>query len=335
MVSDYFHSFGGIYVNSESLPLSARLVAQTIVQSNLKMLLSAHFPRKSPPLSHFYSLREQNMFIRAHLPIPARLSSLTALFSLLGVICLVLIVATPTVAQTPSLSVSDVTVNEGDPGFFNQGRVFVTLSAPSTQTVRVTVSTQADTATDNVDYVGGSIVLTIPPGGTSAFVDIATKGDNLVEGTEDFFLNLSNPENATIARGQGVFTIIDDDALFLLTEPNVQRGAALDSVTFVRDPLPITETINFSSDQRTRIIVFGVGLKLAAGENASAVTATAEDSVGTVRPLTVEFVAKVPTTDWLWQVILKLNDQITPPGDIKVRITVHGVTSNFVLVGLK
>ena len=275
------------------------------------------------------------MFIRAHLPIPARLSSLIPLCGLLGVICLVLIVATPTGAQTPSLSISDVTVNEGDPGFFNQGRVFVTLSAPSTQTVQVTVSTQPHTATDPADYQGGSIVLTIQPGGTSAFVDIATKGDNLVEGTEDFFLNLSNPVNATIARGQGVFTIIDDDALFLLTEPGVQRGAALDSVTFVRDPFPITTINNFSSDQRTRITVLGIGLKLAAGENESAVTATAEDSVGTIRPLTVEYVGKVPATDWLWQVALKLNDQITPPGDIKVRITVHGITSNFVLVGLK
>jgi hypothetical protein len=276
------------------------------------------------------------MFIRAHLPIPAfRLSALTPIFGLLGVICLVLIVATPTAAQTPSLSIADVTVNEGDPPFLNQGRVFVTLSAPSQQTVQVTVSTQPHTATDDVDYVAGSIVLSIQPGATSTFVDIATRGDLAVEGTEDFFVNLSNPVNATIARGQGVFTIIDDDALFLLTEPNVQRGAALDSVTFLRDPFPITNTINFSSDQRTRITVLGIGLKLAVGENESAVTATAEDSVGTVRTLAVESVRKVPTTDWLWQVVLKLNDQITPPGDIKVRITVHGVTSNFVLVGLK
>ena len=275
------------------------------------------------------------MFIRAHLPIPApRIHKLVPFCVVLGVICLVLITAAvSTPAQTPSLSVNDVTVNEGDPGFFNQGRVVVTLSAPSLQTVQVTVSTQPHTATDPADYVGGSIVLTISPGATSAFVDIATKGDNDVEGTEDFFLNLSNPLNATIARGQGVFTIIDDDALLLLTEPGVQRAAALDSVTYVRDPFPITNAFNFSSDQTTRITVLGIGLKTAAGETVPAVTATAEDSVGTIRPLTVEYVGKVPTTDWLWQVILKLNNQLT--GDVKVRITVHGITSNFVLVGVK
>src|SRR6476620_8119971 len=130
------------------------------------------------------------MFIRTRLSIPTYLSKLAPFCGALGVICLVVITAVSTSAQTPSLSISDVTVNEGDPPFLNQGRVFVTLSAPSQQTVQVTVSTQPHTATDNVDYVAGSIVLTLQPGATSAFVDIATRGDNDVEGTEDFFLNL-------------------------------------------------------------------------------------------------------------------------------------------------
>ena len=75
---------------------------------------------------------------------------------------------------------------------------------------------------------------------------------------------------------------------------------------------------------------------MAAGENASAVTATAEEAGGTIRPLTVEFVGQVPNmNNWLSQVVLKLNNQITTAQDIKVRITVHGVTSNFVLVAVK
>ena len=39
--------------------------------------------------------------------------------------------------------------------------------------------------------------------------------------------------------------------------------------------------------------------------------------------------------NWLSQVVLKLNNQITTAQDIKVRITLHGVTSNFVLVAVK
>jgi hypothetical protein len=40
---------------------------------------------------------------------------------------------------------------------------------------------------------------------------VAVKGDKLKEKTEAFFLNLGNPLNATIADGQGVGTIKDDD----------------------------------------------------------------------------------------------------------------------------
>ena len=78
-----------------------------------------------------------------------------------------------------------------------------------------------------------------------------------------------------------------------------------------------------------------VSERLAQNENASAVTATAEDTQGAIRPLEVELVGKVPNFDWLTQVVLKLNDQITLAGDIKVKITVHSATSNTVLVGLK
>lgn len=241
-----------------------------------------------------------------------------------------------TVQGLPTLSVGDVTVNEGDLPFLNSALVPITLSAPSQNTVTVLASTQSGTAQGNdVDFASGSSLITFPPGTTSVQLTIIIAGDTAVEGTEEFFVNLSNPVNATIADGQGVVTIIDDDALVLLTQPSTQRAPGLDSVLFTHDPFAILNTLNFSSDQRTRINVFGIGLKLAAGENASAVTATAEDSVGTIRPLTVEYVGKVPQTDWLWQVVVKLNDQITLVGDVKVRITVHGVTSNFVLVGTK
>ena len=276
------------------------------------------------------------MFTRVYLPIRAPRIFKGALSSVLGIMGLVLIVATSTTAQTPSLRINDVTVDERDLGPTPSLAEFtISLSAPSQQMVSVLVSTQSDTATANVDFAGGAVTVTFQPGQTSQNIDVAVIGDSIVEGTEQFFLNLSNPVNATIADGQGVCTIIDDDALLLLTEPGVQRAAAVDSVTFVRDPFSMTNPYNFSSDQRTRITVLGIGLKLAAGETASAVTATAEDSVGTVRPLTVEYVAKVPNNDWLWQVVLKLNDQITLTGDVKVRITVHGATSNFVLVGIK
>lgn len=253
---------------------------------------------------------------------------------LFGLICLLFITAGISFAQgTPTLSINDITVPELDSNFF-QRDFTITLSAPSTQTVSFTVSTQAGSATGDVDFVTGSTVLTIPAGSTSQTIGILIAGDTAVEGAEDFFVNLSNPVNATIADGQGVGTIIDDDTLLLLNQTGSTRGVALDSVTFVAETLPIITERNFSSDQRTRLMVFAIGLKLANGESASAVTASAEDSTGTPRPLTVEFVGQVPNFPWLTQVNLKLTDQIVP-GDAKIRISLHGQTSNPVLVNLR
>ena len=271
-----------------------------------------------------------------HLRIP---SSWLNMAKLLVMICLLLITAEISQAQsTPTLSINDIAVNETD---FSSPTVFgydftIRLSAPSANVVSVQACTQDGSATGNVDFVAGCTTVTIPAGQTSNTLQIFIKGDTIVEGTEQFFVNLSNPVNATIARGQGVATIIDDDTLLLLNQTSSSRGLAVDSVFHTHEPFAINtgDLPFYSSDQRNRIVVFAIGLKLAQGENASAVTATAEDSVGTIRPLTVEFVGVVPNNNlWLTQVVLKLSDQL-PAGDQKIRISLHGQTSNAVLVAV-
>jgi len=262
-------------------------------------------------------------------------SSILNTARLVGMICLLFVTAELTLAQSdPTISVNDIAGNELDSDNF--GYEFeIKLSAPSTKPVSVKASTQSGTAIADVDFVAGSIVLNFPPGQTSQLLTIFFKGDTVVEGTEDFFLNLSNPVNATIADGQGKGSIIDDDTLLLVSQLNVQRAAALDSVFLTHESFPIVSNMStFSSDNRMRISVFAIGLKLAPSETASAVTATAEDSQGTVRPLTVEFVGRIPNATWLTQVVLKLNDQITTAGDIKVKISLHGVPSNTMLVAI-
>lgn len=210
---------------------------------------------------------------------------------LMTMMCL-LLMPESTFAQTPTFSINDVTVVEDDPGILASATFTVTLSAPSQQTTSVLTSTQSGTATGDVDFIAGSLTLTFEPGRTSQTITVFVIGDTVVEGPEQFFLNLSNPANATIADGQGVATIVDNDSLVLVTEPGSQRAVAVESVFLTRDPFPIRNDLNTSSDHRTRISLFAIGLKLSAGETASAVTATAEDSQGTVRPLEVEFVGK-------------------------------------------
>src|SRR5205814_47393 len=145
------------------------------------------------------------------------------------------------------------------------------------------------------------------------------------EANETFFVNLSNVVNATSAQPQGLGTIIDDDVLMLLNELNSQRGIALDSVTQVRDPFAVINDLNFSLDQRTRVALFVTGLKLLPGENASAVTAEAEDSQHQTYSLQVEYVGKVPGFDWLTQILVRLPDEIRNVGDVSVSVKLHGI----------
>src|SRR6185436_13774240 len=109
----------------------------------------------------------------------------------LGLICLLFVSAGITFAQgTPSLSINDITVPELDSNFF-QRDFTITLSAPSTQAVSFTVSLQSGSATGDVDFGAGSAVLTIPAGSTSTTIGVLIAGDTAVEGTENFFVNLS------------------------------------------------------------------------------------------------------------------------------------------------
>ena len=255
---------------------------------------------------------------------------------LLGLICLLLVTAGVTSAQTPTVSISDVTTAEEMSGVNgNFGCFFrISLSAASTQTVSVRATTQSGSATGDVDFVTGSLVLTFQPGQTSQDLQIFVKGDTIAEGTEDFFINLSDPVNVIIADGQAKGTIFDDDALVLLTQEGTQRAVALNSVLLTKEAFPINHA-NFGSANRTRIAVFAVGLKLASGEATSAVTASAEDSQGNVQPLTIEFVGKVPNFNFFGftEVVVRLNDQPTT-GDLKIRVSLHGETSNPVLVAV-
>ena len=103
----------------------------------------------------------------------------------------------------------------------------------------------------------------------------------------------------------------------------------------VRDPFPLTNIFNFSSDHRTRLMLFGMNLNLLPGENASAVTARAEDAALNPFPLTVEFVGKVPGFDWLTQVVVRLPDNTPAAQSLFVSVTLRGRTSNKVRVRMK
>jgi glucose/arabinose dehydrogenase len=114
----------------------------------------------------------------------------------------------------------------------------------------------------------------------------------------------------------------------LLTEQNTDSAIAFDSVIMMRDPFGLRPAWDFSSDHRTRIMLFAIDADLLSGETSSAMTAQAEDALHVVYPLTVEFVGKVPDFNWLTEVLVKLPDSFAVSGDVFITITLHGKTSN-------
>ena len=121
----------------------------------------------------------------------------------------------------------------------------------------------------------------------------------------------------------------------LQTEENTDLAIAFDSVTMLRDPYPLTNNFNFSSDNRTRVMLFAVNLDLLPSENSSALTAQAEDAQLKVYPLTVESVTTVPGLSWLTEVVVVLPDNLPGTADVLVSVTWHTRTSNKMRIKIK
>ncbi|MHC5743660.1 MAG: Calx-beta domain-containing protein [Nostoc sp.] len=112
----------------------------------------------------------------------------------------------------PTISISDVSVTEGNTGTTTNANFIVTLSNPSYQQITVNYNTSDGTAqVADSDYNSDSGTIIFAPGETSKTLSIGVIGDNQSEANETFSVNLSSETNATIADALGIATIIDDD----------------------------------------------------------------------------------------------------------------------------
>ena len=110
----------------------------------------------------------------------------------------------------PTLSINDVTLNEGHDGA-TEAVFTVTLAAADGSTVTVDYQTADGTAKAGSDYVAAAGTLTFPAGTTTQTLAVVVNGDTEEEPDESFFVNLVNPAHATIGDGQGVGTIKTDE----------------------------------------------------------------------------------------------------------------------------
>ncbi len=115
----------------------------------------------------------------------------------------------------------------------------------------------------------------------------------------------------------------------LLSEEGTNRALALDSVTFRHEPFSLSNPLNFSSDQRTRLLLLSANLDLQPGDDASIVTAEANGF-----PLTVEWVGRLPNFDWITVVIARLPNELENSNQALISLTARNQSSNQVMVAL-
>ena len=151
----------------------------------------------------------------------------------------------------PELSINNVGVIEGNAPDTVNATFTVSLSTASGKPITVDYATADGTATvtDN-DYQPRSGTLTFAPGQTVKTISVPVIGDNRDEDDETFFVNLTNPVNASIAVAQGIGTIIDDDNPPTLSINNVTQAEGTGGTT-----TPFEFTVSLSNPSTREITV--------------------------------------------------------------------------------
>ena len=196
-------------------------------------------------------------------------------------------------SDTPALTIADVSGSEGD-GLLT---FTVTLNRASSAPVTVDYSTADGTAAAGSDYREASGRLTFPAGAIAArSVPVALLDDAIDEAAETFLVRLSDVSGATVAVAAATATIIDNDRLSIMIEPqrlNVAEGGegTYTVALGARPATPVTVSIapaeNLSVDPETLLF------SPSAGTAAQTVTVSAAQDNDATADAPVELVHTV------------------------------------------
>lgn len=101
-------------------------------------------------------------------------------------------------ATVPALTIIDVT-QARDNKLTTNFRFFINLSVSSANAITVNYTTIAGTAVAGNDYTTVSGTLTIAANQSLGYIDVPVRGDSLRQTDQTFYVQLSNPVNATIS----------------------------------------------------------------------------------------------------------------------------------------
>ena len=110
----------------------------------------------------------------------------------------------------PKITITDASITEGDSGS-KEMTFALSLDKTSSSVVSVDFATADGSATAGNDYESKSGAVEFAAGEKSKNITVTIYGDQDDEGDEDFFINLSNPVNASLNNSKAKGTIIDDD----------------------------------------------------------------------------------------------------------------------------
>ncbi|HQZ15224.1 MAG TPA: Calx-beta domain-containing protein, partial [Vicinamibacteria bacterium] len=159
----------------------------------------------------------------------------------------------------PTLSISDVSVVEGDAGTTN-ATFTVTLSAASASTVTVSAETSDVTATAGSDYTAtGPTTLSFAPGVLTQTFIVPVLTDTTDEPNETATVTLSSPTNAVILDGFGTLSVVNDDgaASFSVFDAAISEGYLSGStMTFpvrLSAPLGVPASVDYATSNGTAL----------------------------------------------------------------------------------
>lgn len=209
------------------------------------------------------------------------------------------------------------------PTFNLSGHITDDKGAPVAGATVTLSSSQSQTVTTTTDANGDYVVINLPTSGDYSVT--ATKNDFAFKFTTATIVTPNGDRTANLAPQPPT----------LLTVTGSDHAAAVELTQFVTGPFPITTTLLSEGRNTTRIIVFATDLTLLPGEDLQAITAEAVDAEGVHYPLRVEFISPLSDLPQVQQMVLRLNRGLDDTGEVLVSVSVHGLTSNKVRIGIK
>jgi trimeric autotransporter adhesin len=152
-------------------------------------------------------------------------------------------------------------------------------------------------------------------------------------------VSVTSPISQTAATGT-VPVALTSPGVFTLPCLRPSRGAVLNGVTFSPEPFQATTSQNAIPDKRTRLSLFGTGLRYAGNSTqdpsetnvANAITAQATDSLGGIHALPVEYAGPAPDFGGLDQVNVVVPPDLEGAGLVNVQLQTGNASSNQVSI---